>query len=198
MDSVYFKWYYTRVSVICLGPEPFILGGRDLPEEDYNITTLWQKDLACNSTVNITAYEIAILYLGLETLEEGNLFITRSNDIIIGLGVFGGEDRNPLIDGKNSIRICFAEVKLSHLTVGVRNFEFLAELGMATGGQWIAYLDGREVARGTFSGEDFIDNKLEFDIDVTGEFNSIHFTTGNIGNYALEFIEGEVPCFNCM
>ena len=161
----------------------FILGGRDVPTDDYDVDTLWNQE--------VDGHQISVVpFKNFDAGEEGNFGFETRGDVTRGIGVQGGGDEE--ITGDEGIQVDFGGLELPSVTVGVRALfkERSPEDGVETG-TWIAFRNGEEVGNGTFDAvRGASDGKAEFTVEVDGGFDQLAFVTKEGGSdYHLEYIE---------
>ena len=164
----------------------FILGGRDVPRDDYDVDVLWNQEID-GFQVNVTPFS------DLDGGTVGDFGFEYQGNITRGIGVQGGD---PEINGIEGIEVDFGGMALESVTVGLR--ALFAENQPGDGVEtatWVAYLDGVQVATGD---EDAVagspDGRAEFTIDVPGGFDTLQFFSNEPGaDFHLEYIEGETP-----
>ena len=175
-----------NIRAINADPQPFTLGGHDVPQDQYDVDELWNQDLAGHQ-VTVTPFS----NLGNETL--GQFGFEYQGNITRGIGVQGGDNE---INGNEGIRVDLGGLALTQVTVGVRSLfeESQPSDGVETAA-WKAYLDGNLVGSGTIdavSGSP--DGRAEVNINIDGGFDTVEFFSAEAGSdFHLEYIEGEIP-----
>ncbi|NRA58853.1 MAG: DUF4114 domain-containing protein, partial [Phycisphaerales bacterium] len=155
-------------------PEPFTLGGRDVPRNDYDVDNLWNQELA--------GYQVAVTpYSHLDNKVEGQFGFEYKGDIVRGIGVKGGD---PEIHGNEGISIDFGGLELKSVTVGLRAlFQEGAPPDNVETASWKAFKSGEEVASGEIDAvSSSNDGKVESIVEVANGFDELVFFTEESGS----------------